>query len=201
MDSQIFRGYYACLDRALDIVPLDKVYLFNFTRRKDVHSVSIALRNNSEEDRELIDQLAGFKVSRHLYEYDGGRVGVIGLDLVDHETDYVRVYASQHHNWQPGSTEWLYAAGYYLDKSGKVLGKKEYRANTNTGILNIDYFDESDSLINNDKEILCDPEDYKVWNGPRGLFDAIKQHNLRYSLNKKTEKDQAYFLVSPSTAY
>lgn len=201
VNSEIFKGYYDCLDKALDIVALEKVHVFVFCRRKDVHSVSIVIRNNSEEDRELIDELAGFKIPRHLYQTpNGGRVGLIGLDLVDDikDKEHVRLYVSQNHNWQPGAIEWLYGVGYYISKTGEVIGKKNYHANTQTSILNIDYFDDSDNLINNDKELLCDPQDYEMWGGPRGLFDTVLKNKLSYSVSRKEEKDQGYLLVSLS---
>jgi len=123
VDSNIFRGYYDILDEALDIFPISILTTLEFVRRKDVHSVVIYIRNNSEEIRQDIDTFLekyGFSVPRRLYETgpEGTRTGLIAIDLGTLTTDNLRLYVTTTHNKPTDNLgkEWHWGTGYYLDK-------------------------------------------------------------------------------------
>ena len=70
------------LDKALDIFHLETIWGIQFTRREEVHSVTIVILNNSEEIRESIDNFLGFKVPRELYQTsgEGTRCGLVAFE-------------------------------------------------------------------------------------------------------------------------
>lgn len=192
-DSKLFKGYYSFLDEALDKVPYDKIWRFLFTRRKNTYSVTLAIYNRSEEDRELIDELIGFKLPRHFYDTPTGKVGKIGIDLGAIGSDHMRIYVSQSHN-RDGSNKFIDGVGYYIDNTGEVLGRKDYIVNIPEGCMDTEYYDAEGNHIKSDREIPSD--DYSVWNGPKDLVDLANKYNLKYSFSHKEGKDQGYFLLS-----
>lgn len=205
MNSSIFKGYYKSLDKALDIINIEKVYAFVFCRRENVHTVTVVLHNHSEEEQKVIDELAGFEIPKHLYltaDDNDNTVGLIGLDLTEENQDYVRLYVSDKSSRRNGNEKsFLYGVGYYLNKSGEVLGKKDYNADLEKNTLNIDYYDSNNNNINFDKETIADPENHEVWGGSKELFDAVKKAGLRYNIASKDKKDQGYFLVDPNRLF
>jgi hypothetical protein len=200
MNSNIFKGYYKSLDKALDMIPLEKVHAFIFCRRQEIHTVAVIIYNHSDEERKYIDELAGFEIPKHLYSAgEGKRVGIIGLDLPEENNDFVRLYVSDKKAWRETDDDFLYGIGYYLNKNGEVLGKKDYYANLKTGLLNVDYYDAEGNSVDHVKEKVLD--NYDVWNGPIGLFDAVKSGGFKYSIGYKDKKDQGYFLVDPNSFF
>jgi hypothetical protein len=202
IDVNIFKGYYPNLDKALDMFSLEDIWGIQFSRREKVHSVTIVVKNNSEEIREYIDELAGFKVSRELYETngEGTRCGLIAIDLGGCGTDLLRLYVSTFHNNSTKDKErWLYGIGYYLDKEGNVTGKKHYTADVPNKTMEVDYFDEEGNKISDDAELLTD--DWTVWGGPKEIYDAVNKYKIMHQLGYKVKKDQAYFLVDPNRFY
>ena len=202
MNADIFRGYYDRLDEALDLISINSVWAFVFCRRQDVHTVTLVLKNNSDVERDALDKLAGIEIPRHLYDNpNGGRVGIIGLDLADKDQEFIRLYTryKTKEEQDPNSKQFLYGTGYYLDKTGEVLGTKYYNADLDAGILDIDYFDQNDNNVNKDREIMT--MDYETWGGPKALYDAVVKEKLRYNIGCKEKKDQGYFLVCPDPSF
>jgi hypothetical protein len=202
MNSDVFKGYYKSLDKALDIINIEKVYAFVFCRRENVHTVTIVLHNHSIEEQKIIDQLAGFEIPKHLYltaDDNENTVGLIGLDLTEENQDYLRIYVSDKSSRRNiNETSFLYGVGYYLNKNGEVLGKKDYNANLETRSLDIDYYDSNNNKINHDGESIADPENYEIWGGSKELFGAVKNAGFKYNIASKNKKDQGYFLVDPN---
>ena len=200
--SDLFKGYYENLDKALDIFPLETIWGIQFSRREEVHSVTIVLHNKSEEIRESIDNFLGFKVDRKLYQTggEGTRCGLVAFDLGAIGTDNLRFYVNTaHNNSNKDQDRWLYGIGYYLDKEGNVLGKKNYTASISSRTMEVDYFDTEDNKLSDDVELLTD--DWTVWNGPKELYDMVNKYKMMHQLGHKTKKDQAYFLVDPNRFY
>jgi|DEB0MinimDraft_10_1074344.scaffolds.fasta_scaffold17967_2 hypothetical protein len=204
VDSNIFRGYYDILDEALDIFPISILTTLEFVRRKDVHSVVIYIRNNSEEIRQDIDTFLekyGFSVPRRLYETgpEGTRTGLIAIDLGTLTTDNLRLYVTTTHNKPTDNLgkEWHWGTGYYLDKQGNVLGKKHYHMNLKQRIMKIDYFDSENNLKSSGTDYEHITDDWTVWGGPEALYNIVKDRtDISHQFCHKTEKDQGYFIVS-----
>lgn len=205
MNRNLFRGYYRGLDKALDIISsLDQVHSFIFCRRNKVHTAAVMIFNHSEKERGWIDQLAGFEIPKHLYERDDGcRVGIIGLDIPEKKQDFVRLYVSDKREWRNDSNVFLYGIGYYINSNGEVLGKKNYYADLDSGLLNVDYYDSNGDATDHLEEHVADPEDYESWGGPKALFDLVKENGLQYTIGfkDKAKKDQSYFLVDPKRSH
>ena len=197
--KDLFRGYYKNLDEALDKFDLSDIWAIQFSRKEKVFSVNLVLRNTSEEIREHIDELVGFKVDRTLYQTagEGTRCGLIALDLGALKTDFLRIYVSTfHNNPNKDKDKWLYGYGYYLDSKGNILGKKHYNADTTAKAMHVDYFDNNGDKVFDDTELLT--EDWTVWGGPKELYDMVNKYRMMHQLGHKVKKDQAYFLVDPN---
>ena len=189
MNFDLLRGFYPMLDVALDKIPHKKIWTIFFSRREEEHSVTIAIHNQSEEDRLLIDELVGFKVPRHLYQTEHGWVGKIGVDVCGIGTDKLRLYVNRN-KYTDGN--FLEGIGYYLSKDGKVIGKKDYVNNVEEVCYDVTYYDENNKVVDADKEIITTQKD---WNGSEKLVEIAKKQEVECVFTKKKNKDQAYFIM------
>jgi hypothetical protein len=192
MDYNLLRGFYPALDAALDKIPHEKIWVIFFARREDKYSVTVAIHNHSEEDRKLIDDLAGITIPRDIYLTTAGQCGKIGIEVTGIHTDNLRLYVNQKHDHLT-QNNFLQGYGYYLNKSGTIIGKKEYRANVIEVCYDVDYYDTENNLIDKDKEI---PGNYSDWNGPEELVTIAKNNNVQHIFTRKVSKDQAYFIMN-----
>jgi len=205
LTTDSFRGYYDILDKALDIFPLEVQCSIEFARRGEEHSPVIYIRNDSEEIRKSIDNFLGeygFTIPRKLYEpgHEGTRTGLIAIDLSTVTTDNLRLYVTTaHNNPNNDKLEWLWGIGYYLDKSGNVLGKKHYNINLSGPNMKVHYFDAEGNLVSSATETETITDDWKVWGGSEQLYNMVKENNLVHQFAVKSKKDQAYFIVSLPT--
>lgn len=205
MDPNIFRGYYDTLDEALEVFPLEVQTTLEFVRRGDKHSAVIYIRNDGEETMKSIDDFLGkygFTVPRNLYSPgpEGTRTGLIAIDLGTLDTDSLRIYVTTTHNKPKDPKDygekWHWGTGYYLNKTGDVLGKKHYNIELSSKTVYVDYFDAEDNIISSSSDSEHVTDDWKVWGGPEDLYNAVKENNLDYVIAHKTKKDQGYFMVS-----
>jgi len=192
MNYNLLRGFYPALDAALDKIPHEKIWVIFFARREDKYSVTVAIHNHSEEDRKLIDDLAGITIPRDIYLTTAGQCGKIGIEVTGIHTDNLRLYVNQKHDHLT-QNNFLQGYGYYLNKSGTIIGKKEYRANVIEVCYDVDYYDTENNLIDKDKEI---PGNYSDWNGPEELVTIAKNNNVQHIFTRKVSKDQAYFIMN-----
>lgn len=192
MDYNLLRGFYPALDDALNKIPHNKIWIIFFARREDKYSVTVAIHNHGEEDRKLIDDLAGFKIPRDLYLTTAGQCGKIGIEVTSINTDNLRIYVNQKHD-HTTQNNFLQGYGYYLDKTGSVIGKKEYLADVKEVCYNVDYYDAENNLVDKDKEI---PADYSDWHGPEELVTIARNNKVEHIFTKKENKNQAYFIMN-----
>lgn len=192
MNYNLLRGFYPALDAALDKIPHEKIWVIFFARREDKYSVTVAIHNHSEEDRKLIDDLAGITIPRDIYLTTAGQCGKIGIEVTGIHTDNLRLYVNQKHDHLT-QNNFLQGYGYYLNKSGAIIGKKEYRANVAEVCYDVDYYDAENNLVDKDKEI---PGNYSDWAGPEELVTIAKNNNVQHIFTKKVSKDQAYFIMN-----
>lgn len=191
MNFDLLRGFYPALDNALDKIPHNKIWVIFFSRREDKYSVTVAIRNHSEEDRKLIDDLAGMEVPKDLYLTETGQCGKIGIEVTGIGSGNLRLYVSHNHNLNRNN--FLQGCGYYLDNDGKVIGRKDYQANLQEVCYDVEYFDTNDNLVDTDKEI---PGVYSDWNGPQELVKIAEQNGIEHIFTRKQNKDQAYFIMN-----
>jgi hypothetical protein len=192
MNFNLLRGFYPELDNALDKIPHEKIWLIFFARREDKYSVTVAIYNRSEEDRILIDDLAGIKIPRDLYLTTAGQCGKIGIEVTGSNTDNLRIYV----NTTPDYTavnNFLQGYGYYLDKNGDVTGKKQYTADIVKVCYDVAYYNAANNLVDTDREV---PANYSDWNGPKELVTIAKENNVECVFTKKENKNQAYFIMN-----
>lgn len=191
MNYNLLRGFYPELDNALDKIPHEKIWLIFFSKREDKYSVTVAIHNKCEEDRELIDELAGIKIPRHLYETSAGQCGKIGIELTGANTDNLRIYVNKS---TPRTTidNFLQGYGYYINKNSSVIGKKEYFVNVKDACYDVTYYDANNNLVNSDKEIQAN---YSDWGGPKELVTIAEKNNVKCVFTKKENKNQAYFIM------
>lgn len=192
MNYNLLRGFYPELDKALDKIPHEKIWLIFFAKREDKYSVTVAIHNKSEEDRMLIDDLAGIKIPRHLYKTTEGQCGKIGIEVTGANTDNLRLYV----NTVPVRTtidNFLHGCGYYINSNGLVTGKKEYTINVKELCYDVNYYDTDNNLVDTDKEI---PAVYSDWGGPKELVAIAENNNIGCIFTKKENKNQAYFIMN-----
>ena len=192
MNFNLLRGFYPALDAALDKIPHEKIWLIFFARREDKYSVTVAIYNQSEEDRLLIDDLAGIKIPRDLYLTTAGQCGKIGIEVTGVNTDNLRLYVNKTPDYD-AVNNFLQGYGYYLDKNGLVTGKKEYIADIVKVCYDVAYYDAANHLVDSDKEIKAN---YSDWGGPKELLDIAEKNNVSYVFTKKENKNQAYFIMN-----
>lgn len=191
MSLDFLRGFYPELDKALDIIPHDNIWVIFFARREDKYSVAVGIYNRSENDRRLMDEVAGMKIPRRLYETKDGWAGKIGIELTGIGSNNLRMYVSRAGKVDQG--ELLQGVGYYLNNNCEIVGKKNYLANIDNTRYDIEYYDSEDALNDTEREV---PALYDDWNGPKELFETVKFHNVKYIFTKKESKDQAYFVLN-----
>jgi hypothetical protein len=192
MNYNLLRGFYPALDAVLDKIPHEKIWVIFFARREDKYSVTVAIHNHSEEDRKLIDDLAGIKIPRDIYLTTAGQCGKIGIEVTGINTDNLRLYVNQKHD-HLAENNFLQGFGYYLNKSGDIIGKKEYRANVKEICYDVDYYDAENNLVDKDREV---PGNYSDWNGPKELVTIAQNNNVQHIFTRKESKDQAYFIMN-----
>lgn len=192
MNYNLLRGFYPELDNALDKIPHEKIWLIFFSKREDKYSVTVAIHNRSEEDRELIDELAGIKIPREIYLTTAGQCGKIGIELTGANTDNLRVYVNRAIA-RTSVDNFLHGYGYYINKNGVVTGKKEYVVNVKKVCYDVSYYDANNNLMETDKEI---PANYSDWGGPAELVAIAENNNIKCIFTKKENKNQAYFIMN-----
>lgn len=192
MNYNLLRGFYPELDVALDKIPHEKIWLIFFARREDKYTVTVAIHNKSEADRALIDDLAGIEIPKDLYLTTEGQCGKIGIEITGVNTDNLRLYV----NKTPDNKvvdNFLHGYGYYINKNGIVIGKKEYIVNVANTCYDVAYYDSKNNLVDTDKEI---PANYSDWGGPKELVAIAEKNNVRHIFTKKENKNQAYFILN-----
>lgn len=192
MNYNLLRGFYPELDNALDKIPHEKIWLIFFSKRKNKYSVTVAIHNKSEEDRELIDELAGIKIPKEIYLTTEGHCGKIGIELTGANTNNLRVYVNKAIQ-RTSVDNFLHGYGYYINKNGVVTGKKEYVVNVKEVCYDVAYYDANNNLIETDKEI---PANYSDWGGPAELVAIAENNNIKCVFRKKENKNQAYFIMN-----
>lgn len=195
MDLNKFRGFYPDLDKALDILPHNRIGKLIFTRRDDKYSVGLIMKYGHEGDRENFEKLIGKNLTDDFYKTPNGYVGVLCVDLESLGTGQVRLYKDQPHNksgLKPGQN-FIENVGYYIDENGNTVGKKTYMVDWLNRCYQIDYYDKDGTHVKMEREIQGTIED---WNGPQEIVDIVTQNKLYYALTKKEKKDQAYFIVT-----
>lgn len=194
MNFDLLRGFYPALDNALDKIPNEKIWVIFFARREDKYSVTIAIDNRCEEDRELLDDLAGIKIPRDIYLTENGQCGKIGIEVTSANTNNLRLYVSRNPNSAGQDKNMILSGyGYYLDTDANVIGTKRYTLNVKEICYDVDYYDSNNDLVDKDKEI---PANYSAWNGPEELVKIAKDNNIEHIFTKKENKDQAYFIMN-----
>ena len=200
--AELFKGFFPDLDRALDIVPADRVKLIGFNRRENEHSVSFVMMHGLPSDRVFFENLIGFNLPDDFYETPTGQVGVLCVDLSSIGTNMIRIYHNcPQNNPKNIEDEWVENIGYYLDENKKVIGKKKYIRSWKDRCYYIDYYDENDNLVRS-REVENEgiAED---WNGNFEILNICKENNIPYIFSKKNGKDQGYLIVnvSPSMSF
>lgn len=192
MNFNLLRGFYPELDNALDRIPHEKIWLIFFSKRENKYSVTVAIHNRSEKDRELIDELAGILIPREIYLTSEGQCGKIGIELTGANTDNLRIYVNKAIP-RTAVDNFLQGYGYYINKNGFVKGKKEYAVNVKKVCYDVSYYDANNNLVETDKEI---PANYSDWGGPAELVTIAEKNNVKYIFTKKENKNQAYFIMN-----
>jgi hypothetical protein len=192
MNYNLLRGFYPELDNALDKIPHEKIWLIFFTKREDKYAVTVAIHNKSEEDRMLIDDLAGIKIPRHLYLTKEGQCGRIGIEVTGANTDNLRLYVSKTPD-RTSLNNFLHGYGYYINKKGLVIGRKEYVVNVTDVCYDVTYYDKDNNVVEKNREI---PADYSDWGGPEELVTIAEKNNVKCVFTKKQNKNQAYFIMN-----
>jgi hypothetical protein len=192
MNYNLLRGFYPELDNALDKIPHEKIWLIFFARREDKYAVTVAIHNKSEEDRMIIDDLAGIKIPRHIYSTTEGQCGKIGIEVTGVNTDNLRLYVNKAIP-RTAVDNFLQGYGYYVNNNGSVIGKKEYSVNVKSVCYDVTYYAADNIIVETDKEI---PASYSDWGGPKELVTIAEKNNVKCVFTKKENKNQAYFIMN-----
>jgi hypothetical protein len=192
MNYNLLRGFYPELDNALDKIPHEKIWLIFFARREDKYAVTVAIHNKSEEDRMIIDDLAGIKIPRHIYSTTEGQCGKIGIEVTGVNTDNLRLYVNKAIP-RTAVDNFLQGYGYYVNNNGSVIGKKEYSVNVKSVCYDVTYYAADNTIVETDKEI---PASYSDWGGPKELVTIAEKNNVKCVFTKKENKNQAYFIMN-----
>jgi hypothetical protein len=195
MDLNKFKGFYPALDRALDIIPHDRIKSFIFTRREDFYSVGLIMHYGQRGDRDNFEKLVGKKLDDVFYSTEAGWASVLCVDLESIGTGQLRLYKDQPNNKagiKPGDN-WIENVGYYIDENDNIVGSKTYTIDWENLCYIIDYYDANGAQVKTEHEVRGTIED---WNGPQEIVDIVTQNNIHNITTKKVNKDQAYFIVT-----
>lgn len=196
MDLSRFKGFYPALDRALDIVPHNRIESLVFTRRDDVYTCALIMRNQFLTDRETFEELIGIKLPDDFYITPTGFIAYMCADLESIGTEKLRLYKNQPQNIPANLEEdWLENVAYYMNaRTGETLGTKLYYRSNQNQCYYIDYFDKEGNLVAEKQREM--QGEYEDWNGPQEIVDIAIEENMMYVFAKKESKDQGYFIVN-----
>lgn len=196
MDLNRFKGFYPALDRALDIVPHNRIESLVFTRRDEVYTCALIMKHQFSADREVFEKLIGIKLVDEFYSTPTGFIAYMCADLESIGTGKLRLYKNQPQNVPENlEDDWLENVAYYVDThSGETIGKKLYHRSAKDKCYYIDYFNKDGNLVAEKQREM--QGDYEDWNGPREIVDIAIEENMIHVFAKKESKDQGYFVVN-----
>lgn len=184
MNFSEFTGYSAEFDKLPEAIKSNLVGII-FSVRDSTLSVAAGTK-----DKNTFEQLcSGFKLPQEVFE---GEIVKWGVDLESINSNTIRVYVS----FSKRSS--IRIIGFYLDRGGKILGKKLYKSNTPTTLL-IDRFDSEENQIGeNEVESVCTESE---WTGPKELVSIVKKAGYAHNFLKKESKNQTYLVIHRKEFY
>lgn len=195
MRLERFKGFYEALDRALDLVPHDRIESLVFTRRDDLHTCALIMKHQFSSDREIFEKLIKLELEDEFYTTPTGFIAYMCADLESIDTDRLRLYKNQPQN-VPNNLEddWMEATASYVDtQTGETLGTKTYLRSVKDKCYYIDYYDKDNNLVaEKQKEF---EGTYEDWNGPKEIVDIAIEEDMPYVFARKESKDQGYLII------